>query len=95
MTSLTPRMTIHLSPAGNDAGSGRRGDPVATLAQAVRLARASEAARRRIVVGEGMYCDTSVTLEAPDSGLEIIAAPGLASGVFRWRAGGGLACRGR
>ncbi len=74
--------TIWMAVAGCDqTGDGSRGRPVATLARAVALARAAGSGKRRIAVGDGVYYDTSVTLEADDAELEIAAAGG-ASPVF-------------
>ncbi len=87
---------IHLSVDGNDLeGDGTRRRPVASLARAVALARASGETRRRIVAGDGCYYDTDVTLEAADTGLEIVAEAGarpfFAGGtrVDGWRPEGG------
>ncbi len=71
--------TIWLSATGCDStGDGSRKRPVATLARAVELTRAAGAGKRRIAVETGVYADTSATLEAADSGLEITAAEGAA-----------------
>jgi hypothetical protein len=88
--------TIHLSVHGDDrCGDGSRARPAGTLAGAVALARAYHGQRRRIVVAEGCYADTGATLEAADSGLDVVAAAG-AQPVFLggtpvdgWRAEGG------
>ena len=71
--------TIWLSATGCDlTGDGSRKRPVATLARAVELTRAAGSGKRRIAVETGVYADTSATLEAVDSGLEITAAEGAA-----------------
>lgn len=68
---------IHVSTTGHDSsGDGSRRRPVATLVRAVVLARAAGGGRRRIVIGDGVFLNTSVTLDAADSGLEIMAAQG-------------------
>lgn len=73
---------IYLATTGNDeTGDGSRARPVATLARAISLTGTIKESRRRIVAGNGTYLDTSVTLEAADSGLEIVAAKG-ATPVF-------------
>ena len=68
---------IHLAPSGNDVGGdGTKARPVASLEQAVILSRnVGDAPRRRIIAADGLYLNTSVTLSAQDSGLEIVAAP--------------------
>ncbi len=74
---------IHLSPAGDDdSGDGTRSRPVASLARAVSLSRETGSGfRRRILAADGVYFNSCATLDAQDSGLEIVAAPG-ASPVF-------------
>ncbi len=68
---------IHVSPAGNDGNSGTARQPVATLAAALAKSRQVGIGRwRRIVVHEGRYFNTEVTLGPGDSGLTIESAPG-------------------
>ncbi len=73
-------MTIHAAPHGHDDNPGTRARPVATLARAVVLTRGEAVAgsRRRIVLSDGVYPDTEVTLGPGDSGLELVAARGAA-----------------
>lgn len=67
--------TIWMAVTGCDqTGDGSKGRPVVTLARAVALARTVGPGKRRITVGDGVYSDTSVTLDAADAELEIAAA---------------------
>ncbi len=67
---------IYLDVNGDDiTGDGTKKLPVATLAQAIDLCRKT-GTECRIIAGDGIYFNTSVTLTAADSGLEIIAAKG-------------------
>ncbi len=69
--------TIHLAVTGNDkTGDGSRKRPVASLKEALKLARAGTGEQRRIAAGDGIYMNTSVTMTAADSGLSIVAAKG-------------------
>jgi len=87
--------TIHVASNGDDANDGTRARPVASLARAVALSRTrASRARRRIELGDGTYCDTDVTLDARDSELDLVAAPGAhptlygGTPVVGWRAVG-------
>ncbi len=89
--------TVYLEPSGDDQnGSGTRTSPVASLQRAIVLSRKVAAgACRRIDAGDGIYFNTSATLESIDSGLELIARRG-AKPVFYggervtdWRPEGG------
>ncbi len=88
--------TLHLAATGSDpTGDGSRRRPFASLSRAIEQARRCGAAKRRIVVGDGAYHDVEATLEAADSGLEIVAAPGASPAFYGgqpvrdWREEGG------
>ncbi len=66
-----------VAPNGDDAGKGTRQEPFATLPRARDAARALPPGQeRRIVLREGKYFNTHITLAPQDSGLIIVAAPG-------------------
>lgn len=68
---------FHVSPSGNDAGSGTREQPFATLTKALAATRALPAGQgRKIVVRGGKYWNVSLMLRPEDSGLSLEAEPG-------------------
>ena len=72
-----PGAEWHVASDGNDANPGTAAKPVATIARAVELSRASTAAAKRIIIGAGTYrLAETITLGPADSGLEIVAAKG-------------------
>lgn len=71
------KATVYLSAAGDDRNDGTKRNPVASLARAVALSRLlPSGTQRRIAVGDGRYFNTEVSLDARDSGLELVAARG-------------------
>lgn len=94
----TGSLTCYVSPAGNDAWSGRlaapdagRADgPFVTLSAACRAARQLGAGHARVVVQAGEYfLDEPVVLTAEDNGLAIEAAPGATVRLYGGRKVGG------
>jgi hypothetical protein len=71
------KVSIHVSPEGNDRNNGTAAQPVAHFQAALVLARQAGAGREReIVVHGGDYFDVSIEIGPEDSGLVIRAAPG-------------------
>ena len=75
LTVCTAGSAVHVSPNGDDSGSGSASVPVRTLARGVEIARADGS--KRVVVADGRYeLSAPLVLTAADSGLVIEAAPG-------------------
>ncbi|MBM3497524.1 MAG: hypothetical protein FJX74_02530 [Armatimonadetes bacterium] len=78
LASAAPEVWV--SPQGDDANSGERGTPVATLGRAlalVREGRTPDAEGERIVLRGGIYrLAETLTLGPEDSGLTVEGAPG-------------------
>ena len=71
------KVSIHVSPEGNDRNNGTAAQPVAHFQAALALARQAGAGREReIVVHGGDYFDVSIEIGPEDSGLVSRAAPG-------------------
>ena len=68
---LTSFAAIHVSPSGSDTNPGTPDKPVATLQHALDLAPAD----KQILLHNGAFFDTSITLTAKHSGLTIAPAP--------------------
>jgi len=63
---------VIVSPSGDDSNAGTPSKPVASLAKAIELSRSlSPGEPKRIVLGEGIFFDTGVTLSSADSGLTV------------------------
>jgi len=68
--------SIHVSPTGSDAAPGSAGRPLATLNAALARCRQPGGART-IILHEGVYpLAAPLQLDARDSGLTLVAAPG-------------------
>ena len=75
MIAAPKPLTWHVSPTGNDARSGQRSRPLATLEAALATSRKHGGKPRRVLLAPGRYyVDRTVVLEARDEGLTIEGA---------------------
>ena len=69
---------VHVAPSGSDTNPGTADKPVATLNRAIDLA----ATDKQILLHDGAFHDTTITLSAKHSGLTIEPAPGAKPTLF-------------
>lgn len=75
-SETAPPLVVHVSPSGDDAGSGTTAKPFRTLMRARDAVRErGNPAKSRIVLHKGIYYEARLVLEPRDSGLTVEASP--------------------